>query len=72
MQINSTSNRKQRIFVDMDGTLAEWKNIKVNLDTMEDSVPTARVAFSIEEQVNKILYSPEYFFTLKLSITFKN
>ena len=65
MQINSTSNRKQRIFVDMDGTLAEWRNIKVNLDTMEDSVPTARVAFFIEERVNKILYSPDYFFTLK-------
>lgn len=64
MQIGNEKNNRQRIFVDMDGTLAEWRNIKVEIDTMEEAIPFNTINF-VRKQMNKVLYSPDYFLTLK-------
>lgn len=60
--MRSTTNKvpdKKRIFVDMDGTLAEWRNIDVNIECLEQAD-----AASIEEYMNQILYLPNYFSSL--------
>lgn len=64
MQIGNKNSNKQRIFIDMDGTLAEWRNIKIEIDAMEESLPINIVNY-VGEKMNNVLYSPNYFFTLK-------
>lgn len=60
--MRSTTNKlpdKKRIFVDMDGTLAEWRNIDVSIRCLEQAD-----ASSIEEYMDQILYLPNYFSSL--------
>ena len=47
---------KPKIFVDMDGTLAEWKTIEV---------PTQIPTDEIQKFIYDKLYQPDYFYTLK-------
>lgn len=54
------SCNKKRLFVDMDGTLAEWRNISFDTPCSEEFNE-----LSIEEKLNKILYYPGYFSSLK-------
>ena len=42
--------------MDMDGTLAEWRNIKINFNKFED--------FSNVEKINDIIRTPGYFLSL--------
>lgn len=65
MKIKSDENKqnKKRLFVDMDGTLAEWRNIRIEIEDSEDSLKD-----SIKEKLDRlddILYTPGYFRTLK-------
>ena len=48
----------KRLFVDMDGTLAEWRKIKINIDKFED-------ARRVQDILYKILKSAGYYRTLK-------
>ena len=50
----------KRLFVDMDGTLAEWRTLDLHLDTEEESNPLL-VAKKLEE----ILLTPGYYYALK-------
>lgn len=47
---------KKKLFVDMDGVLAEWKNM-----TIPSQVPTER----IKEYVNDVLYTENYYYNLQ-------
>jgi 5'(3')-deoxyribonucleotidase len=51
-------NKLPRLFVDMDGTLAEWRNIKLDIDAYEGKDG----AFA---KINEILSTPGYFRSLK-------
>ncbi len=48
---------KPRLFVDMDGTLAEWRNIHVDMKDFE-------TAADVQKKVNEILTKPGYYRTL--------
>lgn len=52
-----------RLFVDMDGTLAEWRNIKFSVDSIESTKTLSNEV--IQKRLNNILYLPDYFKTLK-------
>lgn len=56
----NTPSNKKRLFVDMDGTLAEWRNISFDAYCSEEFA-----VLSMEEKLNKVLYSPGYFISLK-------
>ncbi len=47
-----------RLFVDMDGTLAEWRNITLKIDTDEDRAKVLDI-------LNEILLTPGYYSSLK-------
>lgn len=49
-----------RLFIDMDGTIAEWRNISLALDSEEESNITI-----IQERLNEVLYVPDCFYSLK-------
>lgn len=49
---------KPRLFIDMDGTIAEWRNIKIEIDSEEKLL-------NISEELDKVLYLERYFRTLK-------
>lgn len=51
---------KVRLFVDMDGTVAEWRNIKLEFDEAETA--NQEVA---AEKLDELLYLPGYFSTLR-------
>ena len=51
---------KPRLFVDMDGTLTEWRNVIVTVKKQEDANSDYMI-----KQLNKILYTPHYFESLK-------
>lgn len=48
---------KPRLFVDMDGTLAEWRNIHIDVEDFESST-------DVQKKVNEILTKPGYYRTL--------
>lgn len=50
-------NQKKRLFVDMDGTLAEFKKIVVEVDTFEE-------AKNVKERTYEILKQDGYYFNL--------
>lgn len=52
---------KPRLFVDMDGTLAEWRNIKISIEHIEDCYKQDYFMQKLDE----VLYTPHYFGTLK-------
>lgn len=54
-------NEKPRLFVDMDGTLAEWRNIVISLEHIEECYKKD----VIEQKLDRILYTPGYFRSLK-------
>lgn len=49
---------KPRLFVDLDGTLAEWRNIELTIDKQDDAESAAKKLFDI-------LQIPGYFYSLK-------
>ncbi len=49
---------KPRLFIDMDGTLAEWRNIALKIETDEDR-------FKVLSVLNEILLTPGYYSSLK-------
>ena len=49
---------KKRLFVDIDGTLAEWRKISLEIESEEDR-------FEVMSKMNEILLKPGYFTTLK-------
>ena len=51
---------KIRIFIDMDGTIAEWRNINLDLSTEEESDPK-----KVAEKLYQILTTEGYYITLK-------
>ncbi len=51
-------NIKPRIFIDMDGTLAEWRNITIKIEHDEDR-------FKVLSTLNEILLTPGYYSSLK-------
>lgn len=60
MQISTVQiNTKPRLFVDMDGTLAEWRKIRFDMDTEEETSVE-----KIKEMLDEILYLPGYYRTL--------
>lgn len=52
------NKEKNRLFVDIDGTLAEWRNIQIDLEENEDAESAAQKLFDI-------LQTPGYFFSLR-------
>lgn len=50
---------KPRLFVDMDGTLAEWRNIKIVIDKEEDATTEYFL-----RRLDAVLYSPHYYYRL--------
>ena len=50
--------QKPRLFVDMDGTLAEWRKIVLKIECEEDRA-------IVLQKLNQILLTPGYFRTLK-------
>lgn len=52
--------RKPRLFIDMDGTLAEWRNIHIDIDSSEEANKDR-----VMERLNEVLYSPVYFSSLE-------
>ncbi len=52
---------KPRLFVDMDGTLAEWRNINITVEHIEECYK----ADFFKKKLDEILYTPHYFGTLK-------
>lgn len=50
--------KKRKIYFDMDGTLAEWKNIHVE-------VTNAETATCVKEEVYKVLKQKGYYYNLK-------
>ena len=52
---------RPRLFVDMDGTLAEWRNIKICIEHIEECYRQEE----IDKKLDKILYTPNYFRSLK-------
>ena len=53
---NSTQRTRSRLFVDMDGTLAQWRNITIEIPDSENASPTA-----IAEALDEVLYLPGYY-----------
>ena len=51
-------NQKSRLFVDMDGTLAEWRNIILKIENYEQKD-------IVVKKLNAILLSPGYFLSLE-------
>lgn len=51
---------KPRLFVDMDGTLAEWRNIKIVIEREEDATHE-----EVMRRLDQVLYSPRYYFHLR-------
>lgn len=49
---------KPRLFVDMDGTLTEWRTLRFDFDKYEDKD-------RINHQIQSLLKTPGYFYTLK-------
>lgn len=49
---------KPRLFVDMDGTLTEWRTLKFNIDKYEDKD-------KVQNQLHYLLNTPGYFYSLK-------
>ena len=47
-----------RLFVDMDGTLAEWRNIQISLEEYED-------VSLMPKKINELLATPGYFYSLQ-------
>lgn len=56
---------KPRLFVDMDGTLAEWRNIQIDIEEYED-------VSELPKKIDEILRLPGYFKTLKPNINVVN
>lgn len=54
------SDSKPRLFVDMDGTLAEWRNIHFDFENPEDICLE-----TLLKKLDEVLYLPGYFRTLK-------
>lgn len=54
----NTENNKPRLFVDMDGTLAEWRNIVIDIENYEE-------IYDVNEEINKLLTQPGYFYSLR-------
>lgn len=54
----SSSSDKPRLFIDMDGTLAEWRNITLNITSDEEREYILSV-------LNEILLTPGYYSSLK-------
>lgn len=52
------SQNKPRLFVDMDGTLAEWRPISLKIENDEDR-------FIVLSKLNEILLTPGYYESLK-------
>ena len=52
------TTQKKRLFVDMDGTLAEWRKISLKIESDEDRS-------DVLKKMNDILLTPGYFATLK-------
>lgn len=60
MQIDTIRDKNRpRLFVDMDGTLAEWRKIRYDINTEEETTPEA-----IEAALDEVLYLPGYYRTL--------
>lgn len=57
---------KKRLFIDLDGTCAEWKDLKVliHIDEAEKASPEA-IEKEIQRQVYDILHQKGYFYNLK-------
>ena len=53
-----SGSEKPRLFVDMDGTLAEWRNITLNITSDEERAYVLSV-------LNEILLTPGYYSSLK-------
>lgn len=51
---------KPRLFVDMDGTLAEWRQINIVVKSQEEATEK-----EVANRLNQILYSPGYFSSLE-------
>lgn len=49
---------KPRLFVDMDGTLTEWRTLKFNINKYEDKD-------KVQNQLHYLLNTPGYFYSLK-------
>lgn len=53
-------NPKIRLFVDMDGTLAEWKKLTLSFSESEEATPEM-----IQKKIYEILNEPEYYYRLQ-------
>lgn len=51
---------KPRLFVDMDGTLAEWRNIKIVIERDEDANHDY-----VMQRLDDVLYSSRYYYRLR-------
>lgn len=60
MKYTQNITERPRLFVDMDGTLAEWRNIKITFEEEEDTSPA-----KIMEKLDEVLYLPGYYKTLR-------
>lgn len=61
---------KRRLFVDMDGTLAEWRNIQITINSSEEAYDDI-----LQHKLNKldeVLYLPGYFRTLRPNVSVVN
>lgn len=58
---------KPRLFVDMDGTLAEWRNIKIVIEREEDATHE-----EVLRRLDNVLYSPRYYFHLRPQLNVVN
>ena len=52
---------KPRLFIDMDGTIAEWRNLYIDLEEYEGK-------YAITEKIDEILRTPGYFYSLRPNI----
>lgn len=57
-RISERLDKKKRLFVDIDGTMAEWRKITLVIESEEDR-------FDVMQKLNDILLTPGYFATLK-------
>lgn len=61
---------KPRLFVDMDGTLAEWRNIKIDINVPEEA--NVDELTKKLEKLDEVLYLPGYFRTLRPNVPVVN
>lgn len=61
---------KNRLFVDMDGTLAEWRNIQITINSSEETYED--ILQHKLQKLDEVLYLPGYFRTLRPNVAVVN